>query len=147
MPKRYSQLGLKFAYPNDWDLGEEETDGWPRSVAFQFPGGGYWSVYLYPATTDPQKLMDEVLESLRAEFDNIEAEEVSEIIGDAFVDGYDVSFFCLDFLINAQVRVLEAPSGTLIWMCQAESSDFEDRRDSFRQVSKSMLENFVQLPK
>ena len=143
---RYSQAGLKFDYPADWELGEEETDGWPRSVSFQV-GGGYWTVYLYPPHMDSMPLIEEACQLFKTEYKDLEIHESQEIIGDCLADGYDLSFFCLDFLVEAQVRAVEAPSGTLLWMCQAEGEDFEERKASFRKVAESLLESFVQVRK
>ncbi len=142
MPQ-YAQLGLKFTYPADWAIAEEESEDWPRSVSFQV-GGGYWMVYLYPPQSDRLPLLQEALQTFLSEYKDAETNEVEELISDCLVDGYDVSFFCLDFLVEARIRALEAPSGTLLWMCQAEADDFEERADSFKKVAESMLAGFVQ---
>lgn len=143
MPK-YSQAGLKFTYPPDWELTEEETTAWPRSVSFQIPGGGYWSVFLYPPNTDCLDLLQEALASLKSEFKDVEVEDVQDAISNCLAEGHNLSFFCLDLPVECQLRSLEAPGGTLLWIYQAEALDFEERADSFRQIAESLLESFVQ---
>jgi len=144
MSAKYAQPGLKFSYPQDWELSEEETDAWPRSVSFQFAGGGYWSVYLYPANTDGLDLLEEAVASLKAEFKEVEVEDVQEQVNNCLVEGHNLTFFCLDLPVECQIRSLEGPSGTLFWIYQAEASDLEARADSFRKVAESLLESFVQ---
>jgi len=143
MAAEYSQGKLRFNFPADWTLAEEETSEWPRMVSFQIPGGGYWTLCHYPPQSDRLPLMEEVLATFEADYKDLEQEEREEIIGPAFVDGYDLSFFCLDFLVECAVRSYEAPNGTLDWFYQAESEDFEARSPAFRAVSESLLANFV----
>lgn len=143
MPAVYQDIGLKFLYPENWSIIDEETYEWPRSVTIQAPGGAFWAVHVYPPLSDEEALMQEVITSLRAEFHELEVLDAEETISDCPTHGYDITFFYLDLLVEARVRSLQTPSATLIWLTQAEIKDFEENETVFAAMTKSMLDNHV----
>ena len=143
MPAVYQDIGLKFLYPENWSIIEEETYEWPRSVTIQSPGGAFWAVHVYPPLSDEEALMQEVIASIRSEFNEMEILEAEETISDCPTHGYDMAFFYLDLLVEAHVRSLQTPSATLIWLVQAENKDYEENELVFQAMTKSMLDNVV----
>lgn len=139
MPAKYEKFGVKFAYPENWTVGEEELTEWPHGVTLETPGGGFWELQLYPSRMDPAELAAEYLQGMREQYPDLEAEAVSDDINGLPSVGYDLSFFCLDFLINSSVRCLCSGTQTYLLICQAESREFDAQRRVFDALNISLL--------
>jgi hypothetical protein len=124
MPAVYENMGVRFLYPENWSVTDEEDDAWPRTVTLQSPQTGFWSLHVYPPAQDVKPV-------------------VKELIG----AGVDLAFFYLDLLVEAKIRCLRTPSSTLIWLYQAESREFETMEPVFQAIAVSMLQTQVPLEK
>jgi hypothetical protein len=62
-------------------------------------------------------------------------------IGEYQVDGYELNFYCLDFLITAHVLSLRSPQGQLAVLYQAENRDFDGLQPVFDAISASLLQH------
>ena len=105
----YKNLGVEFAYPENWQITEEHASGWPRGVSLQTPEGGFWLLQVH-AAANPRELAAEVLNAMRQEYEELEAEPVTELIGDTETIGFDMNFYCLDRLVSARTRSMAKPS-------------------------------------
>ena len=56
MPSTYDKLGVRFLYPDNWILDEEDAPNGNPSVTVQSPGGAFWSLAIHSPTTDPEEL-------------------------------------------------------------------------------------------
>lgn len=139
MPAVYDKMGIRFLYPDNWTLDEGEALSGNRSVSVYSPGGAFWTIVLHGATTDPHELAVQALETLKAEYRDAEAEEVSERIGEQSISGYDLSFFYLDFTNTALIRGFRTAAATCLVLCQAEDREFEQVGPVFRAITTSLL--------
>ena len=136
----YKNLGVEFAYPENWKITDEQASEWPRGVSLETPNGGFWWLQIHPAT-NPRDLAAEVLNTMRLEYAELEAEPVTEMIGDADVVGFDMHFYCLDLLVTAQARSLQLGKVTLLILSQAEDREFERLAPVFQAMLVSLLRN------
>ncbi len=145
MPAVYQHHGIRFLYPENWSLMDEDFDGWPQSVTVQSPQTSFWSLHIYPPNQELRPLVKEVIESIQASFPDQELEvlPVTDAVGDTQTKGVDVSFFYLDLLVEARIRTLKTPSATLIWHYQAESREFEQMEQVLLAITTSLLQNRV----
>jgi hypothetical protein len=143
MPAIYEDRGVRFLYPDNWQLMDVETSGWPRTVTVQSPNTAFWSLHVYPPRQELRPLVMEVVESIQSSFPDQELEVLpaSEVVGDAEAKGVDVSFFYLDLLVEARIRTIKTPSFTLIWHYQAESRELEELEQVFLAIASSLLQN------
>ncbi len=139
MQGEYSNFGVNFNYPDDWIVVDEDDSGWPRRVSVQSPNSGYWELQAYPPNFHPAELSDQTLEAFREEYEELDFEPVSEKILDHETTGYDLDFFCLDLLVTCQVRSFRLANQTILLICQAESREFEMRRDLFAAITRSLF--------
>jgi len=145
MPAVYENHGIRFLYPENWSLMDEELDGWPRSVTIQSEHTSFLSLHAYPARQDTAPLIDQVIESIREVYPDLEVLEADDQVGDINTWGVDICFFYLDLLVEAKVRSLKTPTYTLIWHYQAESREFEEMEPVFNAVVASLLQTQVPL--
>lgn len=141
MPATYEQFGIKLMYPDNWTVTDEQLDQWPRSVALQSPTSAFWQVHVYPSRTNPKDLVDEVLETLRAEYEEVEWVWVEQAMENALAVGYDLSFFCMDFVVAARVRGFYLQERTFVVVNQAESRDFDELQLVFDAITQSLLKS------
>ncbi len=139
MPAVYEKMGIRFFYPDNWTLDEDEALSGNRSVTVQSPGGAFWSIVLHPPGSNPADLAAAALDALKAEYDDSEAEPVVEQLGPQEVRGYDLNFFYLDFTNTAVVRSFRIPDATCLVLCQAEDREYVQAGPVFRAITTSLL--------
>lgn len=139
MTAKYEKFGVQFIYPENWTVGEEELNEWPHGVTLETPGAGYWELQLYPSPLDPADLCAQVLEAMREQYPELEVESIAEEICDLPAVGYDLSFFCLDFLITSHVRCVSKGAHTYLLIYQAESREFDAQQRVFEAITISLL--------
>ncbi len=139
MPAVYQNLGVRFLYPENWSLQDEEPDDWPRTVTLQSQQTSFWSLYVYPAGHNARAAVTEVIDSIREVYEDLEVLPAKETIGDAETKGVDIAFFYLDLLVEAKIRTLQTPSALLLWHYQAESREFDQVEPVFQAIATSLL--------
>src|SRR5579871_6600073 len=73
MSKHFEEDGVSFDYPESWRLEREDADdGW--TVAVQSPGTAFLTVTLDARTPTTEDVAETVLETLRSDYPNLEAE-------------------------------------------------------------------------
>ena len=68
----YDKAGLRFMYPENWKITEEQITEKPLSVTVESPCGGFWVIMVYDADIEPAVLVDQVVDSMRDEYDEME---------------------------------------------------------------------------
>ncbi|MCA9172127.1 MAG: hypothetical protein KDB23_30885, partial [Planctomycetales bacterium] len=106
MAAEFNRLGFQFLYPENWTVDVEETTGWPRSVALHSPNGAMWSATA--DASDVETLRDRIVNAVSAEYEQVEQSPVTRMVGDLELEGIELNFYCLDFLVIAQI--LSCPS-------------------------------------
>jgi hypothetical protein len=139
MTARYEGLGISFLYPENWRIVDEQADEWPHGVSVESPDGGYWQIQLYPSRMDLARLSEQALEAMQGEYEGLEWQAVTEELFDVTASGYDLYFFCLDFLVTSRIRSLYMGDQTILLICQAESREFDRLRLVFDAITKSLL--------
>lgn len=140
MPAIYDRRDIQFQYPENWTLAEEQLDEWPRSVTVQSPGGGFWTVHVYPPDSDPQNLIGEVLRAMRQEYTDLESDVIIEAVADTQAVGYSMEFYCLDFVVSARTLAFSTPSQTYLFVFQAETREFSQLLPVFQAMIVSLAQ-------
>ncbi len=139
MPSTYDKQGVRFLYPDNWVLDEEDSPAGSPSVTVQSPGGAFWSLAIHDPTTDPRDLAAAALEALQIEYPDSESEAVTERIGGQSIEGYDFHFFYLDFVSTAAIRGLRTANASCLVLCQAEDREYDELGVVFRAITTSLL--------
>lgn len=143
MPALYEHFGIRFLYPENWSLVDEEREAWPRSVTVQNEETCFFSLHVYPAKQDMGPIIDTVIESIREEYSELEILEAKEKVGDVPAQGVDICFFYLDLLVEAKIRAVQTPTYTLVWHYQAETREFEKMEPVFQAIATSLMQTQV----
>jgi hypothetical protein len=139
MTAKYERSGIRFLYPENWEIAQDHTDDQTRSVLVQAPSGAFWSVDLYIQASSADRMADQVVDTMKQEYSDLEAQPATDEIGGQTVTGYDMQFYCMDLVITARVRTVHTAKGTMVLLCQAEDREFERLEPVFRAISESMF--------
>lgn len=139
MPALFDKLGIRFQYPDNWTLDEEDAHGGAKSVTVYSPEGAFWSVALHPRHADPHRLANAAVKAMQQEYEQIDAEPVRETLAGHEMVGFDLNFFCLDLTNTAAVRCLRTARQSLTIFYQAEDREFQKVRAVFLAMTTSLL--------
>ena len=139
----FDKAGIRFQYPENWEIVDESLLDWPRTVSLQLPGGGFWSLLMYEPGTDSASLLRETLGQMKEEYQNLESSVITEQFENVTGTGYEMYFYCLDFLVCAKTIILKAASGhVLLLQWQAEDREFAKYEPVYRAITVSLLREF-----
>jgi len=141
MPSTYQQNGIELLYPDNWKVVDEQPLSDPPTVTLQSPGTGYWNLTIYPDSQEPENLTAETVNAMREEYDPIEVEPVECSFGNQLAGGYQMEFYCLDFIVKARTIALRTTSQTLLFVYQAEDREFKELEPIFAALVVSVLGN------
>ncbi|MCE9546330.1 MAG: hypothetical protein K8T25_12520 [Planctomycetia bacterium] len=139
MPATYAKLGIRFDYPDNWTIDEDEARATRNAVTVYAPGGAFWSVLVLPSEVDPAAEAATAVETMRADYDEIDVEPIEEQVEGWDLAGFDLNFYCLDLTNTAQIRAFNSPFGTYMILVQAEDREFQQLELVFRAITVSML--------
>ncbi len=139
----YDDRGIRFEYPDEWEL--EVTDsGAVTTVAVQAPSGLAFAL----VTTDdtcppPAEVADQALEAMREEYPGLDAAPALETIDGHRAVGHDVEFISLDMANTCTIRCFRTPRRTVLLFGQWSDLEEEDAADQIRYVGQSLEETDV----
>ncbi len=136
----YDKLGLKFLYPENWRLIDESDSDSPHVITLETPDGSCtWAVHVYPADTDRDVVLKETLASLQETYEDLEVAPATADFGGTEGAGVEAMFYCLDFLIRAELQIVETSENLFLFWAQAEDRVFDEQDLVFKAISVSLL--------
>jgi hypothetical protein len=139
MPSTYDKLGIRFQFPDNWSVDENEARDSGNAVSVYSPGGAFWSITIHPLEITPRQLVDAALKTMRQEYDELDAEAVEETVGGREMVGWDMNFYCLDLTNTAHVRGFQTPQASYLILCQADDREFDEVAGIFRAMTQSLF--------
>lgn len=140
MPAVYEKSGIRFSYPENWIVDEEDATEGQTSVSVSSPGGlAFWSIMMQARTVEPKALALRVLDAIKQEYEDFEAEPAHETIAGQELTGFDTNFYCLDLTNTALIRAFRNSVASCVIICQAEDREFASVEPVFRAITTSLL--------
>ena len=137
----YEKLGLRFLYPENWKLIDDSTES-PQVITLETPDGSTtWSLLVYPSETDADVALKETLDSLQETYEDIEIAPHQLQLGELDATGVEAMFYCLDFLIRAQLFTVRTSKNLLLFWTQAEDREFDKQQIVFQAIAVSLLQS------
>ncbi len=140
MVATYDRLGVRFLYPDNWKVQEENLQPRTRCVTLQSPGSGFWMLQILQTGESPERLAAEVLRSFKEDYDEIEVAPADEEIQGTPSVGYDMQFYCLDFVVSSSVRSFLLFDRVYVLLFQAEDSEFDRIEPVFQAITVSLIQ-------
>jgi hypothetical protein len=135
----FEKQGIHFQYPENWELTEDTSTPESLTITLQSPGSAFWLLRILDLDNSPERLVAEVLNSMRQEYDELEATMVQQRLHEVDTVGYDMQFYCLDLLVNSHVRSFVVDERAYLMMYQAEDREFDEMLPVFQAVITSMM--------
>ncbi|GIW90816.1 MAG: hypothetical protein KatS3mg109_1278 [Pirellulaceae bacterium] len=143
MPAVYERHGVRFQYPENWNLIEESTR-WPREITLESPSGALWALHVYFPPDSPSRLLQDALKAMQKEYEGIEYSSVTEQLHEtATADGYDLYFFYLDFVVECRLRSFTYRDKTFLLITQAEEREYQQLEPVFRAMTTSLVRHLA----
>lgn len=137
MPAVYQDYGIRFAFPENWELELTRQEN-QITISVESPGSGFWAITLHDTQVAPETVANAALKAMRTEYSLMDAEGVEEQFGDWPAVGHDVNFFCLDLTNTCWIRAFRTPAHTALILFQATDSELEQMEPVFRAICTSL---------
>jgi hypothetical protein len=134
------KFGVRVPYPENWVVEEGRDAHWPDTVTVQSPGSAFWSLSVHEPSTETNELAAVVLNAIREEYKEVEAEAVHEVLTETDLYGFDLSFYCMDLVIQSRLRVFSAAGRKFMVLCQGEDREFDRMAAVFEAMTRSVLD-------
>jgi hypothetical protein len=138
MPALYDKLGVRFQYPDNWTLDEDEAQATRSSVTVYSPEGAFWSITVHPDSADPGELAAAAVQAMREVYEQLDAEPQAGVVAGRQSVGFELNFYCLDLTNTAVVRALRGPSASYVVFWQAEDREYERIAPVFEAMAQSL---------
>jgi hypothetical protein len=136
----YDRHGIRFEYPQDWELDVTE-EGPLLTVEVVSPGGLAFALLTVdddrPAAS---KLTDEALAALREEYPGLDASPALESIAGHRAVGHDVEFLSLDLTNSCVLRSFRTPRRTVFYLGQWSDLEGDDAGEALAEIRRTIAE-------
>jgi hypothetical protein len=137
MPLVFQADGIRFQYPDSWRLTREDAEtGWTVSV--ESPETAFFMLTFDDQMPEVGLVAQTVLDALRADYPELEAEDTVESIAGQPALGHDIRFFSLDLTNTCRTRSFYSDAGTILLMWQTNDLELDDVEPVFRAICASL---------
>ncbi len=140
----FNKHGLNFRFPENWEVQESFARDMALEIYLSAPSGAFWSLMAYGAEHDGDELMQNILGSIKQQYEGFEVESIKDVLSGIPLSGFNSHFFCLDLLVSNKMRTLQVGEHRLLIMAQAESREFEKQELVFDAITTSLLNGLQQ---
>lgn len=144
MTAQFQRNGVSFLYPENWRIEEHPpSDGLLAAVTLEAPSGAIWTLNVEPRLRDCDELADEILDTMRGEYDELEAEayrgEILTPAGAIETRGYELHFYYVEMVAKAIIQCFHHNGRTYMVMTQAEARDHDELDPIFSALAVSLV--------
>ena len=137
----YDREELTFQYPENWKFEEDPKNGIPRTISVTSKAGAYWSATICDSARSTKELKQEYLETFKQEYEDLEMHAVEFEIGKQTMEGLDLQFYCLDFLVHSRLIIQLIGQHRVLIAWQAEDRDFDKLEPIFAAITFSAVQS------
>lgn len=140
MAETFDDHGVRFEYPENWELEVTEEDDLV-TVALHAPDGlAFALVTLDESRPAPAEVADEALRAMRDEYPGLDATPALETIGGYPAVGHDVEFISLDLTNACSIRAFRTPRRTVLLFNQWSDVEGDETADVLSAIRRSVAE-------
>ncbi len=144
MPATFDDFGVRFMYPDNWEVAERTASDESLGVTIESPDGTFFSFNRYPNLESAAELMAEVEAAMRAEYDELEVHIPDGGDGGEGELVHDLQFYYLDLLIISRNLIIPDGRDLLLIQMQSENRDFEKNELVFAAMLKTLRDHLAQ---
>ncbi len=122
MTAKFSRSGITFQYPTNWTCDVEADElNWVATV--QSPSIAFAIIARRTDAEEPNVVADELLESFKEDYKELDQRLVIEPLAGRPAVGYDLDFLTIDTPTSCRLRAIDVPAGVLMVMTQHSEFD------------------------
>ncbi|MEZ6123417.1 MAG: hypothetical protein R3C49_09615 [Planctomycetaceae bacterium] len=111
----YSGHGVRFSYPDIWEITEESDDG-DILITVASPGTCFWTLRLLPGCPAPPQVVESCVAAFQEEYDEMEVEKVTIHLAEMPAYARQLEFFCMELMNTVGLASVRCNEMTiLIW--------------------------------
>lgn len=138
MPATFESFGIKFLYPDNWQVTERGEDEGTEGVTLELPCGGFFAIEREREGQLEEELLEEIATSLEEEYGEVEREKLQlGELADA-ERAVEFRFYYLDLLVISRLILIRIQGFTYVVQMQAESRDFDANELVFSAILKQI---------
>ena len=146
MTEWYDDDGVRFAYPESWELSREEEEAGVVMLTVVADGTSFWTLALYPGVTAANQLVETAVEAYREEYEEVDVYPVEGSLCGFPCEGCDVEFVCLELINTAALRAFETPGFTAVVLYQGTDHELRETRSVLEAITRSLTLTFPGVP-
>jgi hypothetical protein len=137
MAALFQDDGIRFRYPENWELERTEDDtGW--TVSLQSPGTAFLMLCLRADMPPADDLAETALAALREDYPDLEADDCVDSVAGQPAVGHDIRFFSFDLTNTCWTRSFYAAGGTVLLLCQTNDLESETHEPVLKAICASL---------
>ncbi len=137
MDKLYNAHGIRFRYPGDWELSEQE-DGGDVTVTVASRETSFWTISLLDGRPDPERVLREALDTFHGEYAELDEYPAQAKIHETPCEARDLQFVQYELINSAFLRVCPAGSMTALVLYQGTDHELEHTRPILEAITQSL---------
>ena len=146
MTEWYDDDGVRFAYPESWELTREVEDAGVVMLTVSGDGTSFWTLAIYPGVISATELVESAVEAYCEEYEEADVYPVEGSLCGFPCEGRDVEFVCLELINTASLRAFEAPGFTAVVLFQGTDQELRETRPVLEAITGSLALDLVGLP-
>ena len=141
MDEIYVAHGVRFRYPDDWDLSEQQTAN-EVTITISSRETSFWSLTLFFDRPQPERVLETALEAFRDEYDDIDVYPAETMLCRLNNLSRDVEFVCFELINSAFLRVFCTGRFTALVFYQGTDHELEETRSVLEEISNTLQCDF-----
>ncbi len=133
----YCENGIRFLYPEDWEIDQGETDDC-RTITVSSSETSFWCLSLFQPGTPSGDVLRAAAAAFEEEYDDVDVSVATGQLFGTAAEGLDVEFVCLELVNTATLRALESDDFTALVLYQGTDHELEATRALLEGITSSL---------
>jgi len=137
MDQLYQAHGLHLAFPEGWELNEEQHAE-RMTITVSSPATSFWCLSLFEPGVQPDEVIDSVLETFGEVYDELDVYEAEASMGGLPTSARDLQFVCHELINSAFLRAFRTDQHTMLVLFQGTDDELEETRETLDAITASL---------
>lgn len=132
----YSEHGVRFLYPPDWEL-KEESQGGTLALTVNSPETSFWSLWLLQDRPNPQQMLDSAITAFEEDYENVDIYRSEIEICEYPALKCEVEFVSLELINSATIHAFRTGRFSVLLLAQGTDHELEYSKPILEAITES----------
>ncbi len=137
MLENYHAHGVKFRFPGDWKLSEQQDQG-ETTITVESPDTSFWSLSLFFDSPAPENVLEAAVDALEQSYEEIDIYPVNAQVCHRNSLARDAEFVCYELINSAFLRAFQTDKFTALVYYQGTDHELEHTRQILESICQSL---------